>query len=120
MDKLQAYNSFWNSFSLKAYEENSVPDGVTMPYITYESAFDRFDYNVALTASVWYRSSSWAEAVAKTKEIGDYITRGGRMVKYDGGAFWIRTANPWAQRMPHESDDSVRRMVLNLQVEFMD
>lgn len=120
MDKLQAYNSFWNSFGLKAYDETSVPDGAQIPYITYECAEDDFDNTLALTASVWYRSASWVETVNKTKQIENEIGRGGKLIPYTGGAVWIRKATPWAQRLGDESDDSIRRMILNLEVEFID
>lgn len=120
MDKLQAYNNFWNSFTLKAYDATSVPDGTTMPYITYECAEDDFDNTLALTASVWYRSTSWTDSVNKVKEITASIGKGGKMVKYDNGAFWVKKGTPWAQRLPDENDDSVRRIVLNIELEFID
>jgi len=62
MDKAQAINSFWSSFELKAYEQNSVPDGAELPYITYETATDSIENVLPLTASLWYRTTSWAEA----------------------------------------------------------
>ena len=120
MDKLQAYNQFWNGFSWKAYEENSVKSGESLPYITYESADDDFGHALALTASLWDRSSAWTNLIAKKKEIEAYLGRGGMLVAYDGGAFWIRKGDPWAQRGKDESDDSVKRIILNLIVEFMD
>ena len=120
MNKIQALHAFWSNFTLKAYDETSVPDGAQLPYITYEASSDDFGHTLAQTASLWYRSSSWADITAKEQEIADYIGRGGRMVKYDGGAFWIQKAQPWAQRLPDESDEMVRRIVLNVQVEFLD
>ena len=120
MDKLQAYNAFWNSFSLRAYDGTSVPDGAIMPYITYEAAEDGFGSPVALTASIWYRSSSWTDAVSKLKEIEQEIGMGGKIIPYQNGVMWIKKANPWAQRLGEENDDSVRRIVMNLEVEFID
>ena len=120
MDKAKAYNSFWNSFGLKAYDGTSVPEDTLMPYITYESAEDGFDNPIALTASVWYRSSSWTDAIDKAHEIADDIGRGGKIVPYDNGVFWIKKANPWMQRLSDEGDDSVRRINLNIEVEFID
>lgn len=120
MDKLQAYTNFWNGFALKAYDETSVPDDATMPYITFETMEDDFDHTLALTASIWYRSTSWVESVAKANEIRYAIGRGGKIVPYEGGAFWIRKGQPWAQRMSEDNDDSVRRTILNLEVEFID
>lgn len=120
MDKEQAYNAFWNGFGLKAYDGTSVPEGTLMPYITYEAAEDDFGHPIALTASVWYRSTSWTDAVAKVHEIESEIGRSGKIVPYQNGAFWIKKASPWAQRLSEENDDSVRRINLNLEVEFID
>ena len=120
MNKIQALNSFWSSFGLTAYDETSVPDGSIMPYITYEVASDTWGNDLALSASLWYRNSSWKEITEKEIEIANYITRGGRLISYDDGAFWIRKGSPWAQRMADETDDFVRRIVLNLEIEFLD
>jgi hypothetical protein len=120
MDKLQTLHAFWSGFGLKAYDENTVPDGVALPYITYDASVDGFGNIVAETASLWYRSSGWGEITAKEQEISDFITRGGRMLAYDGGAMWLQKATPWAQRMGEPSDDMIRRVVLNLIIEYMD
>lgn len=120
MDKVKAYTAFWNGFGLKAYDETSVPDNLVMPYITFEMMEDEFDHTLALTANVWYRSTSWVESVDKVKQIHEAIGRGGRLVAYDNGAFWIRRSTPWAQRVSDDNDDSVRRTVLNIEVEFID
>ena len=120
MNKIQALNSFWNGFDLKAYDEYSVPDNINLPYITYEVSDSDFGDTLAQTASLWYRSSSWSEITAKEQEISNYITRGGRMIQYDGGAMWIQKASPWAQRLDDPSDDMIRRIVLNVTVEFLD
>ena len=117
MNKLQVLHSFWSGFGLKAYDETSVPDGTQLPYITYESPSDSLGATLALSASLWYRS---AEITMKEQEIADFITRGGRMLKYDGGAMWLQKGTPWAQRMNDPSDDMIRRIVLTLSIEFLD
>lgn len=120
MDKIQALSSFWNSFDLIAYDENTVPDDAKLPYITYEVSSDDFGKVLVQTASLWYRSSSWSDITAKEEQIASYITRGGRLVKYSDGAFWIQKEQPWAQRMNDPSDQMIRRIVLNISVEFLD
>lgn len=120
MNKIQALDQFWNSFGLAAFDENSVPDGTSLPYITYEVTSDGFGYPVAQTASLWYRSSSWAEITEKEQEIAKIITRGGRTITYDDGVMWVQRANPWAQRMDDPSDEMIRRIVLNVVIEFLD
>lgn len=120
MNKMQTLHAFWSSFGLKAYDENSVPDDAKLPYLTYEVSVDDFGNTVLQTANLWYRSSSWAEITEKEQEIADFITRGGRMLSYEGGAMWIQRGSPWAQRLGDESDDMIRRIVLNITIEYLD
>lgn len=119
MDKMQALHSFWSGFGLKAYDENSVPDDAQLPYLTYEASSDDFGNSLMQNASLWYRSSSWSEITAKEQEIADFITRGGRMIACDGGSLWLQKGTPWAQRMGDQSDEMIRRIVLNVNVEFL-
>ena len=120
MNKLQALHAFWSGFKLPAYDENTVPESAELPYITYEVATDDFGDAVALTASLWWRSNSWEDISLKEQEIADYIGRGGRMIAYEGGAMWIQKASPWSQRLSDESSDTIRRIILNISVEYMD
>lgn len=124
MDKAQAYQSFWESFGLTAYDENTVPDNALEinngKYITYEMSVSDFGSPVALTASIWYRGYSWLDITEKEMEISRDVSRGGKLVHCDGGAIWIRKGIPWAQRMSDSSSDSIRRIILNVEVEFLD
>lgn len=120
MDKMQTLQSFWGGFSLKAYDENTVPDNAPFPYITYEASVDSFGSVLAQTASLWYRDSSWASITEKEEQISEYIGRGGRTIAFDGGAMWIQKATPWAQRMADPSDEMIRRIVMNYTIEFLD
>lgn len=119
MTKDMALYAFYSSFGLPAYDENTVPDGAELPYITYQFAESDFDNNVMLSASLWYRSTSWAAIQDKADAINDYIGRGGVMLPFDGGAIWLRRGSPFSQRMDEPSDDSVRRILLNLTAEYV-
>lgn len=119
MTKEQVLYSFWNSFQIPAYDENSVPENAPFPRITYESAMDSFGGELALTASIWERSTSWADISAKAETISADITRGGKIIRTDTGSAWIKRGSPFAQRMPGDTD-SIRRIVLNITVEFFD
>ena len=119
MTKAAAIYQFWNGFGLKAYEENSVPDDAAFPYITYQLVTDSFDIEIQLTASLWYRSESWTGINAKTEEISQKISRGGKIIPFDGGAIWLKRGQPFAQSMGDESDDLIKRKYLNITAEFI-
>lgn len=133
MNKVQALHSFWSGFGLKAYDATHVPDEAVLPYITYEVSTDSFGEQLSQTASLWYRSSSWKDIQEKELEIAEYIGRGGRMVAYDASvgyldnvllyqkaAFWIHKGTPWAIRVAGEGDEMVKRIMMNIEVEFID
>ena len=119
MTKAAAIYQFWNSFGLTAYEENTVTDDASFPYITYQLVTDSFDREVQATASIWYRSESWTAINAKTEEISQKISRGGKIISCDGGAIWLKRGQPFAQNMGDESDDLIKRKYLNITAEFI-
>ena len=116
MDAEQAIHSFWSSFGLTAYDENTVPDNADLPRITYSLSKAYFDEPVMLSASLWYKSTSWAEITQKAAQIGETIGLGGKVLKTDDGYIWLKRGVPFAQRMSDE-DDTIRRIYLNIEVE---
>ena len=119
MTKAAAIYQFWNSFGLTAYEENTVPDDATFPYITYQLVTDSFYREIPLAASIWYRSESWTDINDKTEEISQKISRGGKIISCDGGAIWLKRGQPFAQNMGDDSDDLIKRKYLNITAEFI-
>ena len=119
MTKAAAIYQFWSGFGLTAYEENTVPTDASFPYVTYQLITDSFDRDVAATASLWYRGESWTDINAKTEEISQKISRGGKIISCDGGAIWLKRGQPFAQSMGDESDDLIKRKYLNITAEFM-
>ena len=118
MTKAAAIYQFWSSFGLTAYEENTVPEDATFPYVTYQLVTDSFGREAASAASLWYRGESWTAINAKTEEISAHIGLGGKIIKCDGGRIWIKRGQPFAQNMGDESDDLIKRKYLNLTFEF--
>ena len=119
MTKAAAIYQFWNSFGLTAYEENTVPTDAAFPYITYQLVTDSFDREIQLAASIWYRSESWTGVNAKTEEISQTISRGGKIISCDSGAIWLKRGQPFAQNMGDESDNLIKRKYLNITAEFI-
>lgn len=119
MDKAQAIHNVWSGFGLDAYDQSSVPDGATMPYITYDVSTGAIGDVLSLSGSLWYRSSSWKEISQKSDQIAEMIgSHGYYIVKVDGGYLWVTQGTPFSQRMS-DGDDMVRRIYINLNAEFL-
>lgn len=120
MDKAQALHSFWSSFNLPAYDQLTVPDNAQMPYITYVGVVDKIGSPVALTGSIWYRSSSWKDISEKADEISERINRYGHsVVPFDNGYLYLTGGNPFAQRMSDDTDNMIRRIYINIMAEYI-
>lgn len=120
MNKAQGLHEFWNSFGLIAYDENSVPDRVEYPYITYSVVEGSLGDVVSPTASIYYRSTSWAGVEEKKNEIARRIGEFGHyIIPIDDGYIYIAKGIPFAQRMSDPSDDMVKRIYINIQAEFL-
>lgn len=120
MDKSQAIQAFWESFDIPAYDENTVPDDAQMPYITYNVVTNAVDSITLLTASVWYRSSSWVDISRKVDEIAAKLASNGYYsAPLDNGVVWMVQGSPFAQRMSDPEDDMIRRYYLNVTAEFL-
>lgn len=118
MDKEQALQSFFSRFGVTAYDENTVPDNAPLPRITYQVITDNFNVQNVLSASIWDRSKSWKSVTDILHEMEKSLGYGGTTIRYDEGMLWLYRALPFAQRMGDE-DDSIRRIVLNIEVEYM-
>lgn len=130
MNKQQAYNSFWQSFGVLAFEENTVPEDQVIeklieggaaankyPYITYQVLTDDIGAPVFPTASIYDRSSSWEKADTLANLISARIKEM-NTIKLDNGRMFITKGSPFSQHMDEEGDRAIRRVVLNLGIEF--
>lgn len=120
MDKAQAIHNFWSGFGLPAYDENTVPDNAQTPYITYGTATDSIDRAITLSASLWYRSSSWADIQKKADEIDKFIvSMRPPTIELNDGRLYVTKGTPFAQRMGDPDDTTIKRIYINLMVEFL-
>lgn len=118
MDKAQAINTFWNSFLLPAYDARTVPENINLPYITYDVSTAELDEPILLSASLWYRDTSWKSITEKADEIAQYIKQM-TPIKVENGRVFITKGTPFSQRMDEPDDTTVRRILLNINVEFL-
>lgn len=119
MTKAGAMHAFWSSFGMPAYEESCVPPDAVMPYITYDFAADSFGGECSLTATIWYRSTSWTKANVKSEEIARGIGYSGKLLPCDGGKIWIRRGRPFERSLREDSDSGVRRKVVNITAAYL-
>ena len=119
MTKEEALYSFYSQFGT-AYEETHLPKSATLPYLTYSVATGSFgDGDIPLSLSVWTRSTSWAQANSIAKQISDALESGGKQIDYDGGTVWLKGGIPFAQNMGDDSDDLIKRKVINITAEYI-
>ena len=122
MTKAATIQGFWESFGLAAFEENAVPSGKDapeFPYITYELVTDDLGNTTAMSASLWYRGTSWVPANAKADEIGARLGYASVRLSCDGGRIWLRRGTPFAQSMGDPSDDMIRRKAISVDAMFL-
>lgn len=120
MDRHEAQYSFWSSFGVPAYEQNSVPDldVVTFPYITFSAVTTPFDGDVSINASIWTRSTSWLAADNLSDLIESRLKNGGAVISYNGGIIWITPGTPLSQNMGDPDDDAIKRKLLTVDLHF--
>ena len=121
-DKEQALHQFWSGFGWAARDENTVPDDAMSRfgghYITYNVATAALGEPVPLAADLWAKDTSWTAITQKAEEIAQAVGMGGKLIAFDGGYLWGCRGVPFSQRMG-DSDDTIRRIRINLMVEFL-
>lgn len=118
MDKWQGLQSFWGSFGISAYDENTVPSTATLPYITYAGTAGDFEQPVLCTGSIWMRSKSWKDISQLETEIKRSL-EGGRKIALDNHQYlWIYPGTPFSMRMRDE-DPGIRRVLINVNIEYL-
>lgn len=127
MDKEQAFNSFWNSFDVPAYDAITTPTDDEMrkmgkepfPRITYEVTVNEFGNPTTVYASIWDKNTGWGRITGIAHKIDSALSEGGQTVSYDGGIIWLKKGTPFQQRMG-DPDDTIRRILVNIEIEYLE
>lgn len=117
MNKAQAIHNFWNSFGVRAYNEFTVPEDVTFPYITYNFATAAIDEPVSMYASIWDRGTSWETVELMSEQIAQRLFEI-LPIKLDNGYVHLKAGTPYSQRM-NDEDDMIRRLYINVVAEYL-
>ncbi len=118
-DKQRALATFWGSFGVPAFEENTVPDAENVPpfpYITFEVSTGDFDEKQGMTANIWDRATTWDRAAGIADKIAMRLNAGGVFLP---GGIWLTKGSPFLQTMPDTNDKMIRRYVINYNAEFI-
>lgn len=119
MTKAAALNKFFNTFGLTAYPSSAVPEDVIFPYLTYEvSTGDIYSGEISIVVNLWFHTTSEKKPNDKVEQIAEAIGLGGVTVPYDGGAIWIKKGSPFSQSLNDENNNTVKRRVINLSLEY--
>lgn len=133
MDKWQAQQKFWSSFTftengdekpLPAYDEQTLFEKGSQPafpHITYQSFGGNLGQTATLSASIWDRSRSWQRVKTLADKIQRKIVNDTPVtIKLDDGYMWIKVPAtiPFAQPMASE-DDTIKRIVLTVEAECL-
>lgn len=120
MNRWQAQQEFWSSFGVPAYDSRTVAFNAEMPYITYDAISSNIGSVKDVNASLWYRTTSWAEISQKAIEIARTIDEMPPSIQIDDGRikFRVPEVSIFAQRA-EDPDPNVRKMILTVEVEFL-
>lgn len=123
MTKMQALYSFFSGFGIPAYEENAIyaaDDVLPLPYITYSVSLGEFlSGDIPVSASVWYRTTSWKEPEEKLREISEALSGGGVQIPCEDGYLWLKKGgSTFAQMMNDPSDKLIKRIILSISAEY--
>lgn len=119
MTKGAALYQFFNSFDVAAYATSSVPDDVILPYMTYDFISDSFGIENNIDLNLWMHTESEAIPNAKAQQIAEAISLGGKILRFDGGAVWIKRGSPWCQSLKDDTAPGVKRRLMNVTLEYL-
>ena len=110
-----ALKIFFSGFGLPAYTENTVPEGVQLPYITYSYSEPEWNQKASLYAQVWDRSRSNSTIIRKADQITAEIGEGLK-IPLDDGYLVIWPETPKVQILVDDEENDYRRAYINLSI----
>lgn len=108
-----ALKTFFSGFGLPAYAENSVPDDVQLPYITYSISVPEWNQKASMYAQVWDRTKSNVGIIQTADQITQAVGANGKIIPIGGGYLVLWPETPLIQLM---TDGDFRSAYINLSV----
>ena len=119
MTKQAALQFFFSGFGMPAYPANNVPEDTIFPWLTYEAPTGFFGDEASSQVNIWYHTESEAIPNAKAEEIGKAIGQSGICLSCDDGWIWIKRGSPWCTPLNDETDQNIKRRMLNITLEYL-
>ena len=107
-----ALKTFLSGFEMPAFQEDSVPDDIQLPYITYSLSEPEWNQKASMIVQVWDRTKSNERIIRTADQITQAI--GERCdLELDGGYLVIWPETPLIQT---KVDGGVRQALINLSI----
>ena len=84
-----ALKTYFSGFGVPAYAENSVPDNVELPYITYSQGVPEWNQKATMYVRVWDRTKSNAWIMKKADQITADIGVQKKLTLDDGDGYLV-------------------------------
>ena len=104
--------TFFSQFGIPAYTLNSVPDNVSLPYITYPLTEPEWNEQSNFYCQVWYPKNHLSELLTKADLIQEAIGEG-VTIPMTGGYLAIYPSTPNMQTL---TDDYSQSVYINLAI----
>lgn len=122
--KAAALQSLLEELGIPVWTAAGVPDDCDMPYLTYNPVSNSFGSETTIEADLWCYGDGETQPNELVQRLSKIIGRGGRMVRCDGGAVWVRRGSPFAQEVPDwdevmADNDKIKRRNILLDVEYI-
>ena len=108
-----AIKSFFSGFDLPAYQEGSVPDDVTLPYIVFSISSPEWNQKASMYAQVWDRTKSNSRIARIADQITAEIGEGKKIPLSGSGYLVIWPETPLIQI---QVDGDFRYAYINLSI----
>lgn len=103
-----ALYEFFSGFGIPAYLQDTLPDNVQMPYITYELMEPEALSTAFFNASLWYKDTSLDAILRKADEIGETIGMGGIGLHTEDGVIRLYRGDKFVQIMSDPNPETKR------------
>ena len=113
---IKALYTFFSSFGIPAYAEDTIERGKKPPYITVQLIAPVWTETVVFYARLWYRADDFETMNAKADEIGAAIDAGASIPVEGGGAVWIYKDSTFAQHMT-AADPTLKCIYLRMKMQ---